>query len=61
MLRHLKQHNSYHKAFQIYIYVTIPSWVISATKHKLIDELSKLSSLSKLYFICKSNVKNWTI
>ena len=53
----LKQHNSYHKAFQIYIYVIIPRRVYSAIIHKLINELSTLLSLSNLYFICKSNVK----
>ena len=58
MFGHLKQHNSYHMAFNIYIYVIIPRRVYSSIIHKLINELSKLLSLSNLYFICKSNVKN---
>ena len=57
MWRHLKQHSSYHKAFQIYISVLIPRRVYSAIIHKFINELRKLLSLSNLYFICKSNVK----
>ena len=48
----LRQHNSYHKAFQIYVYVIIPRRVYSAIIHKLINELAKLLSLSNLYFIC---------